>query len=138
VYQNLNEGNKMRVLFTTTKLKKGLALSLLLTFCNVQMAQSAIKPISCETNFGEKSFTIEGNSIAFHKDQKDGRSISSILSSKTLNSHQGFRKTIYKDGFKHLINIKNQDNCNSNKDFLAITSPRGHKLSFPINCSLLE
>lgn len=101
-------------------------------------AQASNNSISCETNFGEKSFTIEGTSVAFHKEQQDGRSISSILSSKTRNSHTGFRKTVYKDGYKHLINIADKNNFDSNNDFLAVTSPKGHKMTFPINCSRLE
>lgn len=109
---------------------------LFLALTQFQVSHAGIKPISCETNFGEKTFTIEGNTIAFHKEQHDGRSISSILSTKTRNSHKGFRKTVYKDGYKHLINIADKNNFNSNNDFLAVTSPKGHKMTFPINCSL--
>ncbi len=96
-------------------------------------ALAAIKPISCKTNFGERSFTIEGSTVAFHKD-KDGRSISSVMNSKTLASYTGFKKTIYKDGSRHLINIKDTANFNSDNDFLAITTSKGHKMTFPINC----
>ena len=99
---------------------------------------SAIKAISCETNFGERSFTIEGSNIAFHKEKKDGRSISSILETKTQVSFKGFKKTVYKDGHKHLINIKNINQFDSNNDFLAVTSPKGHKMTYPLNCSHRE
>lgn len=99
---------------------------------------AAIKPISCKTNFGERTFTIQDNTVAFHKEQKNGRSISSIIDSKTRKSFKGFKKTLYRDGYKHLISIKDQKNFDSNNDFLAITSPKGHKMTFPINCSLLD
>ncbi len=121
---------------TKNMMKKLTCAFIALTVSTITCA--SIKPISCETNFGEKSFTIEGTSIAFHKEQNDGRSISSILASKTRNSHKGFRKTVYKEGYKHLINIADKNNFNSDNDFLAITSPKGHKMTFPINCSHLE
>lgn len=126
----------MRDLKTKNILKKTSITIICLAFASISFA--AIKPISCETNFGEKSFTIEGTSIAFHKEQNDGRSISSILPSKTRNSHKGFRKTVYKDGYKHLISIADKTSFNSDNDFLAITSPKGHKMTFPINCSQLD
>jgi hypothetical protein len=123
---------------TNTVVKKGIITSLIILTGLISGAQASIKSISCETNFGEKSFTIEGTSIAFHKEQQDGRSISSVLSTKTRKSHTGFRKTVYKDGYKHLINIVDKRNFNSDNDFLAITSPKGHKMTFPINCSQLN
>jgi hypothetical protein len=115
---------------------KVLILSLVALMANSTFA--SLKPISCETNFGERSFTIEGSNIAFHQEKKDGRSISSVLSTRTQNSHEGFKKTLYKDGYKHLINIENKKSFNSSNDFLAITSPKGHKMTFPINCNFME
>lgn len=99
---------------------------------------AAFKPITCKTNFGEKSFTIQGNGVAFHQNKGDGRSISSVLASTTQKSHSGFKKTLYNDGSKHLISIKDLKHFDSKDDFLAITSPRGHKMTFPLNCSLVE
>ena len=112
----------------------------LLIFAACLLSLSAfgtVKPMSCQTNFGEKSFTIEGNSIAFHNVQA-GRGLSSVLPSKTKVSVEGFSKTVYKDGYKHLIHIENTNNLNAENDFLAITSPKGHKMTFPIHCSLLD
>jgi hypothetical protein len=115
---------------------------LIMTTVMIPMAKASIKPsvkaIECQTNFGEKSFTIQKNSIAFHTEQKDGRSISSVLDSVTKKTHLGFKKTIYRDGFKHFISIKNERNFDSNEDFLAVTSPKGHKMTYPLNCSLVE
>ena len=99
---------------------------------------AAFKPMECQTNFGEKSFTIQGSTVAFKRDKEDGRSISSVLESATKVTHSGFDKIVYKDGNKHLIHINNVKRFNSNNDFLAVTSPKGHKMTFPINCSLLE
>ena len=100
-------------------------------------ALAANKPITCKTNFGEKSFTIQDNSVAFHRERSDGRSISSVLSARTRAAQAGFKKTLYRDGYKHLISIHNTESFNSDDDFLAVTSPKGHKMTFPINCSLL-
>lgn len=101
------------------------------------MVHASVKPMSCQTNFGERSFTIQGNSVAFHKDQ-EGRGISSVLTSKTKVSMVGFTKTVYRDGYKHLIHIENTEKLNAENDFLAVTSPKGHKMTFPIHCSLLD
>ena len=113
-------------------------LTLLTTFLLLEVSHASIKPIKCETNFGEKSFTIDGTTVAFHNNKTQGRSISSVLNSTTRKSVKGFRKTIYKNGHKHLINIDDQNNFNSDNDFLAVTSPKGHKMTFPINCSQLD
>ncbi len=99
-------------------------------------AFASVKPITCETNFGTRSFTVQDNSVAFHN-VDEGRSISSIEESRTLTTHKGFRKIIYKDGNKHLISIKDLNNLNSNDDFLAISNSKGHKVTFPIQCSLI-
>lgn len=109
----------------------------LVASCLSLAAFGAHKPMSCQTNFGEKSFTIEGNSVAFHQ-SAEGRSISSVLASKTRASINGFNKTVYKDGYKHLIHIEDVQKLNSDNDFLAVTSPKGHKMTYPIHCSLLD
>lgn len=101
-------------------------------------AYAAAPTLSCETNFGEKSFTIEGKTIAFHQDTDTGRSISSISEAKSQKTHLGFRKTLYIKGHKHFIYIHNFRNLNSNDDFMAITSPKGHKMTYPINCNIVE
>jgi hypothetical protein len=116
-----------------TSILTKLALTLLGSLLALPVVAS-IKPITCKTNFGEKSFTIQGKTVAFHKEKKEGRSISSVLSSRTKRSHRGFKKTLYRDGFKHLISIQNQAKFNSDNDFLAVTSPNGHKMTFPLIC----
>lgn len=118
-----------------------MTLKSLISLCVMTFSLSslaAIKPISCATNFGEKSFTIEKATIAFHGEDKSGRSISSVLDSVTKKSHKGFNKTTYKNGFKHLIHIENESKFDDSEDFLAITSPKGHKMTYPITCSRVE
>ena len=71
-----------------------IAILSMLTFMN--SAKASIKSISCQTAFGEKSFTIQESSIAFHAKSDEGRSISSVMGARTQKTYSGFRKTLYK------------------------------------------
>lgn len=94
--------------------------------------------LECSTNFGEKQFTIEDNTIAFHETTESAsRSISSIYEARTQKTHRGIKKSLYLNGNKHLIHIMDSANMNSDDDYMAITSPQGHKMTYPINCSLI-
>ena len=112
-----------------------LFLSALVVLIFTSLMSTAQAAVSCETNFGEKAFVIERNSVAFIQTKEIGRKISSVLGAVTKKSHKGFKKIIYKDGYKHLIHIEDQSNFSSDNDFLAVTSPKGHKMTFPLNCS---
>lgn len=94
------------------------------------------KPIHCKTAFGEKSFWIQGSTVAFHKKSNDGRSISSINNSIGQLNQIGFKKTLYIDNNKHVIRIKNTNNFNDADDFISITSPKGHKITYPLTCAI--
>ena len=101
-------------------------------------AGAAVPTIKCETAFGEKSFTIEDTRVSFHKEDESGvsRSISSIQgeSVRTHVKHQGFTKTLYIDGNKHRINVKNVNSFSEVDDYLSITSPKGHEMTYPLTC----
>jgi len=97
-------------------------------------ANANIAHVKCETAFGEKVFTIGEQTVAFHE-QKRGRSISSVMDVTTKRTFNGFKKTLYVDGNKHLIYIKDLNNLNSDDDFMAITSPKGHKMTYPLSCT---
>lgn len=97
---------------------------------------SSIPSVECKTNFGEKEFTLEDNTIAFHTvDEGASRSISSIYEARIQKTHKGVKRSLYLNGNKHLVSIKDINNMNSDDDFLAITSPEGHKMTYPIICS---
>ncbi|MBD66481.1 MAG: hypothetical protein CME62_14815 [Halobacteriovoraceae bacterium] len=98
---------------------------------------AANKPINCKTNFGEKSFTIDQYEVAFHA-QDQGRSISSVLGSVTKKTHKGFNKTVYQNGYRHLIHIENEKEFSSDNDFMAVISPKGHKMTYPLICSRVQ
>lgn len=102
-------------------------------------ATAAVKPIECSTNFGEKSFTIEDDTVAFHEvEENAGRSVSSVYEARTQKTHKGVRKSLYLNGNKHLINIENINQLGQGQDYLAVTSPKGHKMTYPLNCKLLR
>jgi hypothetical protein len=94
--------------------------------------------IECSTAFGEKKFVIEDNKISFHKTDHMGadRSISSLDSQsvRTQVKHLGFIKTLYIDGNKHRIGIQNVSAFSEANDYLSITSPKGHEMTYPLNC----
>ncbi|HXH31418.1 MAG TPA: hypothetical protein VNJ01_11440 [Bacteriovoracaceae bacterium] len=101
-------------------------------------AGAATGGISCTTAFGEKSFVIEDNRISFHKDDETGasRSISS-MNSESVRTHKknlGFSKTLYIDGNKHRINVLDVNQFSDVNDYLSITSPKGHEMTYPLSC----
>lgn len=101
-------------------------------------SHAATGAIVCSTAFGEKTFTIEEDRISFHKEDEAGinRSISSIGSEsvRTHKKHLGFSKTLYIDGNKHRINVQNTGAFSEVNDYLSITSPKGHEMTYPLNC----
>lgn len=111
--------------------------ALLTTIFFLAITGQAFSAIECETAFGEKSFTIEKSSVAFFKRSENGRNVSSINGAMSSKTTKGFRKTIYINGNKNLINIQNQNNFDRSEDFLAITNPKGHKMTYPLSCKLI-
>ncbi len=93
--------------------------------------------LRCETTFSEKVLTIENNTIAFQEPHRTGRSISSVFNARTHKTQTGFNKTLYINGLKHKVHVQDLNNPNELNDFMAITSPKGHKMTYPINCEIL-
>jgi hypothetical protein len=124
--------------------QKTLSLSTILGFLGLLImihtfsAHAASGAIECKTSFGEKSFIIEDGRISFHKEDLsgNGRSISSLSgdSVRTQTKHLGFVKTLYIEGHKHKINIQNAQNFSDVNDYLSITSPKGHEMTYPLSC----
>ncbi len=110
----------------------------LLLAIHTMSAKAAAGTISCSTAFGEKTFTIEADRISFHREDVEGvsRSISSITgdSVRTHKKNLGFTKTLYIDGNKHRINVQNTNEFSDVNDYLSITSPKGHEMTYPLNC----
>jgi hypothetical protein len=123
---------------------KTLSLSTILGFLGLLLmihsfsGHAAIPSIVCSTAFGEKSFTISDKNIAFHKEDEMGlrRSISSTEEPtvRTQKKHKGFIKTLYIDGNKHQISVENINEFSDTNDYLSITSPRGHQMTYPLSC----
>ncbi|MGE3609362.1 MAG: hypothetical protein AB7I27_07230 [Bacteriovoracaceae bacterium] len=94
--------------------------------------------IVCTTAFGEKTFTIDNNHISFSKEDEGGnhRAVASVdaQSVRTQTKNAGFIKTLYIDGNKHRINIKDVKSFSDVNDYLSITSPKGHEMTYPLSC----
>lgn len=99
---------------------------------------AATGAIECQTAFGEKSFIIEDGRISFSKEDESGvsRSISSVggESVRTHTKYKGFMKTLYMNGNKHRINIQDTTQFSDVNDYLSITSPKGHEMTYPLTC----
>ncbi len=109
----------------------GLLLALNFFGQNARAASS----INCETAFGEKSFLIEDDRVVFSKEEANlGRSISSIDQVRTERRHKGFDKVLFKDGLKHRIHIENPNSLSEVDDYMVITSPKGHEMTYPLSC----
>ena len=110
----------------------------LLLMVHTMSAGAAVPTIKCETAFGEKSFTIDDNHISFNKEDESGvsRSISSVQgeSVRTQVKFKGFTKALYIDGNKYRINIKDANSFSEVDDYLSITSPKGHEMTYPLTC----
>ena len=97
-------------------------------------SHAAVKGISCSTTFSEKEFTISEGKIDFVKKYDQDRGIASVKNVITHKKHMGFTKTMYIDGLKHKINIKDVNDFSEANDYLSITSPKGHEMTYPLNC----
>lgn len=114
-----------------------IALLFALSFLGAAHASQKEPSLNCETNFGEKSFTLEQGTIAFHeKLDQPKRSISSVYEARAQKTLKGIRKSLYLNGLKHTVNIENYKNLNNSDDYLVVTSPKGHKMTYPLNCQL--
>ena len=113
-------------------------LSLLIMVHTYSSFAATSGSIECKTAFGEKSFIIEDGRISFSKEDEAGvsRSISSVAgdSVRTHTKHLGFMKTLYIDGNKHRINVQNTHEFSDVNDYLSITSPKGHEMTYPLSC----
>lgn len=122
---------------------KTLSLSTILGFLGLllmihTLSAQAASAIECKTAFGEKTLTIEDQKISYQKEDEAGvsRSISSVgeASVRTHKKNFGFSKTLYIDGNKHRISIQNVNSFSEADDYLSITSPKGHEMTYPLDC----
>ncbi len=134
--------NTHREIFMRTRT---LSMPMLFGFLGLMLtihAFSALASIECKTAFGEKSFTIDQQTIAFHKEDDAGisRAISSVSvdSVRTHKKLNGFTKTMYIEGNKHRINVEDVNNFNDVNDYLCITSPKGHEMTYPLTCRSIQ
>ncbi len=111
----------------------------LMSVLYIGQSQAAVQgTVVCTTAFGEKEITIDNNHVAFNREDNSGvkREISSINSVKvrTHNKYKGFTKTLYIDGMKHKVHVEDASNFSEVQDYLSITSPKGHEMTYPLTC----
>lgn len=100
-------------------------------------AKASVAPIKCVTAYGEKEISIREGQLSMSKAQKDGsRSISSVGEAKLQRKLNGIQKTMYLNGNKHVVHIENLAKFDDANDYLAITSPEGHKMTYPLTCKV--
>lgn len=116
---------------------KSLSFTTILGFLGLLLMIHAVNghaAVKCETAFGEKQFTISDERVSFDKADGANRSISSVDSVRTQKKNSGFTKTLYIDGNKHRIHIDNANEFSDVNDYLSITSPKGHEMTYPLSC----
>jgi hypothetical protein len=132
-------GDKMKT--KTLSLSTILGFLGLLLMIHSMKAHSSSTNINCSTAFGVQKFTITEGNISFKKEDPSGvnRSISSIENSsiRTQKNQAGFTKTLYIEGNKYFIKIQNINHFSELDDYLAITSSRGHVMTYPLTCQLV-
>jgi len=117
--------------FSLTSILGFLGLILLVHSLN---GHAAVNTITCSTTFSEKEFKISDDQVAFIKKSDNQRDIASVKKIVTHKKHLGFTKTLYVDGLKHKISIKDVNDFSEANDYLSITSPKGHEMTYPLNC----
>ncbi len=125
------EGLKM-----TSYLFLGAIAMLYVSFMNEAISATPVN-LKCHTPNEEKIFTVGPEKVTFHHEDAfhNGRSISSTgVSARTQNTHIGFTKVLYMNGNKHRIHIQDLRNMNDVHDYMTIVSPKGHTMTYPINC----
>ena len=98
-------------------------------------------PLKCQTLHKEKVFTIWPERIVFQTKKKWGfdqsrntSSVSKIM--RTIpNVQGGFDKYLRRGHHRYRIHIKNLMGPNPMDDYISIKTPKGHRISYPLNCA---
>ncbi len=125
------EGLKM-----TSYLFLGALAMLFSSFMNEALSATPVN-LKCETPNEERVFTVGPDTVTFHHHNAFNRNrkiSSSEVSARTMNTHIGFTKVLYVDGNKHRIHIEDLRKMNDVSDYMTIVSPKGHTMTYPINC----
>jgi hypothetical protein len=101
------------------------------------------KSLKCKTANGEKEMTLSDKFLSFNEDSprykfNSQRMISSSIQVKTKKSGKGMVQTLDFEGNKHKIIIKDLSKFSEVHDYLTITSPKGHEMTYPLNCQLVN
>jgi hypothetical protein len=107
-----------------------MSLSMMTSMANASSSVS----LDCETANGLKQFSISNQNVTF-KSNISARAISSVKSVRTIEKSTGFTKTMYLNGDKVKIHIRNLKEMNQIDDYICFQGKNGHKMTYPISCS---
>lgn len=101
------------------------------------------KSIHCKTANGEKEMTLSDKFLSFQEDSprhkfNSQRMISSSIQVKTKKHGKGIIQTLDYEGNKHKITIKDLSKFSEVHDYLTITSQKGHEMTYPLDCQMLN
>ncbi|MFZ4714739.1 MAG: hypothetical protein ACOYL6_13565 [Bacteriovoracaceae bacterium] len=110
---------------------------------HAQASTLSQKEIKCHTQNGEKVFTLSEKFLTFQDHSENNsflpkRIISSSNAVRTKVQGSGIVQTLNYEGNNHKVVIKDLKGMNELSDYLSITSPKGHEMTYPITCSYVE
>ncbi len=105
---------------------------LILSFALWAVSARAGGNITCSTPRENKVFTLNDDSIAFHKNGH--RELASLVEVNTVKTGSGMTKTLWMDGQKHIIHINDMKNFSETEDYIILRSRQGHEVIYPLSC----
>lgn len=109
---------------------------------SMNFAESSVRGVNlpCKTTNGEKEFIVMDDQIVFQrKNMPDSFDRTRNLSSSRVRTRfrvNGFDKFKTEGGQQYKVHIEDVNNLNPIDDYITITSPSNHKITYPIECKL--
>ena len=98
---------------------------------NAAQAFAADDRIVCSSERLNKEIVIDGTQVTFNSEWNEGRAIASV---RTRFVGQGFTKVLNLDGHKYKIHVEDVGRFSEVDDYIAIRSPQGHEITYPLSC----
>lgn len=92
---------------------------------------------TCRTPRENKVFKVGPDTVTFIDTQglSSSRELASMQKVQTQKSGNGFTKTLWLNGQKHIIHIADQSAPSEVDDYIILRSRQGHEVIYPLNCS---
>lgn len=117
-------------------MKKLIGLTLSIVF--MPIAYGNVKSFNCHTPRMLKAFKIKKDEIILQEksQQFKVKARDRYLSSHSLEEKESLTKTFQFEGHNYRLHIENTDSFSEVEDYVNIKSPRGHEITYPLNCRL--